>query len=61
MLSAKDGPSGFFFFFFLFFFLFGGGGLPLKSLETMSAWGGPVLYFTPSNTWYVLDSFVGCF
>ena len=34
MLSAKDGPSGFFFFFFLFFFLFAGGGLPLKSLDT---------------------------
>ena len=50
MLSAKDGPSGFFFFFFLFFFLFAGGGFPLKSDETMSAWGGPVLYFTPNNT-----------
>ena len=50
MLSAKDGPSGFFFFFFLFFFLFAGGGFPLKSDATMSAWGGPVLYFTPSRT-----------
>ena len=35
MLSAKDGPSGFFFFFFLVFFLFVcEGGLPLKSLDT---------------------------
>ncbi len=60
MLSAKLGPSGFFFFFFLvFFLLFAGGGFSLKSLETMSACGGPVLYFTPSRTWYVRDNFVG--